>query len=156
MVRIYIVQHAEAKPKSEDPERHITEKGRTETVKIAKIAEKIIGKNKIATIIHSTKTRSKETAEILSKFLQPAKGLIEKENIEPTADPNIIAKELKDISEDVMIVGHLPHLSKLVSLLICENPEIEIVKFRYSCIICLEKEDSKWRIRWMLTPDTIP
>jgi len=155
MVFLFLVQHAEAKPKEEDPERRITEKGRKETEKVAKFFKEHIGIG-VSKIIHSTKTRARQTAEILAHYIKP-KDVIEEEGLEPLADPLIWVNKLRDIRENVMIVGHLPHLSKLLSILIVKDPEAEIVKFRYSSIVCLEQgEDEKWRILWIIRPDIIP
>ena len=38
-MKIYLVEHARAKQKEEDPERHITEEGRADTIKVGGIAE---------------------------------------------------------------------------------------------------------------------
>ena len=154
MVYLYLVQHAEAKRKEEDPERHITERGKEETEKIAQfLASKI--KGEIEKIIHSTKIRAKETAEIFAKYLEPPGGLHEEKDLEPLADPSIWADRIKALNESIMIVGHLPYLSKLASLLLVGSPEKEIISFRYSGVLCLERTDDVWGIKWYVTPDMI-
>lgn len=155
MPHIILTQHAEAKRKEEDPERNITERGREETERIAIFFKENIGIG-IDEIIHSTKLRAKQTAEILAKYIKPREGVFEGENLEPTADPSIWAEKLKSINKNIIIVGHLPHLSKLTSLLVVGNPEIGIVRFRYSNMVCLERgEDNKWSILWIIRPDII-
>jgi phosphohistidine phosphatase len=53
-----------------------------------------------------------------------------------------------------MFVGHLPFLDKLASLLICGNENVRAVLFRYSAIVSLDqKEDRRWAVRWILTPE---
>lgn len=59
------------------------------------------------------------------------------------------------LDHDLMIVGHLPHLSRLVSLLIIGNPDIKIVEFRYSGVLRLSKAEGNWVINWFITPDVI-
>jgi len=140
MVYILLVQHAEAKSKKEDPERRITERGREETIRVAKFFKENIGLQ-VDRIVHSTKTRAKQTAEILAQYLNPTKGVSQESDLEPTADPNIWSEKLRRTNENIMIVGHLPHLSRLLSILILGTPEIEIVKFRYSNIVCLERDE---------------
>ena len=155
MVYILLVQHAEAKSKKEDPERRITERGREETIRVAKFFKESIGLQ-VDRIVHSTKTRAKQTAEILAQYLNPTKGISQESDLEPTADPNIWSEKLRRIDENIMIVGHLPHLSRLLSILILGTPEIEIVKFRYSNIVCLERdEEGSWRILWIIRPDIL-
>jgi len=59
-------------------------------------------------------------------------------------------------TKDLMIVGHLPFLDKLASLLISGNENARIVLFRYSNIVCLDqKEDKGWAVRWILTPEMV-
>ncbi len=55
-----------------------------------------------------------------------------------------------------MIVGHLPFLEKLASLLLCGHEGAQIVLFRYGAIVHLDqKEDKTWAVRWILTPEMV-
>lgn len=152
-VLFYIVQHGEAKSKEEDPERHLTEKGKEETRKVAEYLSKKGIKPYL--IVHSGKTRAKETAEIFAEYLKPEKGVIEGKNLSPLDSPSYWAKELKKENLSLMLVGHLPHLSELVSLLTAHNSEIEIIKFRYSSCIALSRENGIFRIKWFIIPEII-
>jgi len=155
MVYVILTQHGEAKRKDEDPQRNLTDKGREETKRIAEYFVRNID-IKVDRIIHSTKLRAKQTAEILSSIIKPTNGVIEEANLEPTADPSIWATKLSNLNENIIIVGHLPHLSKLVSLLVVNDSEKEIVRFRYSNMVCLERNDEeRWRIMWIIRPDII-
>ncbi|ADC66329.1 putative phosphohistidine phosphatase, SixA [Ferroglobus placidus DSM 10642] len=146
-MRVYLVQHAEAKSEEEDPERRITEKGKAETEKVAEFLKK--AGVKVDVIFHSTKTRAKQTAQIFSEHL--AAKVEEKDNLEPSADPKIWAERIREETRDVMILGHLPHLSKLLKELV----GCEAVKFRYSGVLCLEREEETYKILWYVTPDII-
>ncbi len=150
-MRIYLVQHGKAYTKEEDPERRLTEEGVKETEKIAKYLYEVGVKPR--KIFHSGKKRAQMTAEILAKYLE-VEDVEETEGINPLDEPDIIIEKLKDIEYDVMIVGHLPHLSKLTSRLV--NTEDEIVKFRYSGVLSLRKTDEGYKIEWYITPDLIP
>lgn len=146
-MRVYLVQHAEAKSEEEDPERRITEKGRKETEKVAEFLKK--AGIKVDVIFHSTKTRAKQTAQIFSEYL--GVKVEEKDNLEPLADPKIWAERIREEKRNVMIVGHLPHLSKLLKELV----GCEAVKFRYSGVLCLEREEETLKVLWYVTPDII-
>ncbi len=149
----YLVQHGEAKSKEEHPERPLTEKGIEESKKVAHhLSEKGV---KPDVIIHSGKTRAKQTAEIYAEYLKPEKGVLQGDNLAPLDNPTIWADKLKKEDTSVMLVGHLPHLSKLLSLLLTENPEIEIAKFRYSCCIAISKEKVNFKIKWFFTPEIV-
>ncbi|MGQ4891030.1 MAG: phosphohistidine phosphatase SixA [Candidatus Njordarchaeia archaeon] len=154
-MKIYLVQHGKSKSKDEDPSRPLTDEGFKETERIANFAKKIMRLN-TKVLIHSPKLRAKQTAEILGKHLGPFEEVIETDEISPLSDPNLIASKIEKMDKDTIIVGHLPHLSKLTSLLTVGDPEKEIVQFRYSCILCLEYKEGEWLIRFFITPDTIP
>jgi phosphohistidine phosphatase len=63
-------------------------------------------------------------------------------------------ERLLEEAEDLMIVGHLPFLEKLTSLLLCGDEKTRLVLFRYGAIVCLvQKEDKKWAVLWILTPE---
>jgi len=144
------MQHGKAYPKEVDPDRKLTEEGIRETQAIARfLASKHV---KISKIFHSGKTRAQMTAEIIGEILN-VKDIYEAEGLSPLDDPNIWARKVGEFDEDIMIVGHLPHLSKLVAVLL--NVDREAVKIRYSGILCLLDEDGRWIIEWYVTPDLI-
>ena len=136
-----LIQHGEAKSESEDPNRSLTERGRTETLRVANKARKP-GVNPYK-ILHSEKLRARQTAEIMAEIMesgqtQAAPGLAPNDNVHQWAEH--ISKE----NQDMMIVGHLPFMDRLVSLLVCGNENAGVILFRYSAIICLEqKQGSK-------------
>ena len=52
-----------------------------------------------------------------------------------------------------MLVGHLPHVGKLASLLLCVGGGQSVVSFQTGGILSLEKgEGGTWSVRWMLVP----
>ncbi len=152
MTRAYLVQHGEAKRKEEDPQRPLTEKGRRDTEKIAEFLSRT--GVKINRIVHSGKLRAKQTAEIIASKLGVS-SIEEDPSLEPLADPEIWARKLGEIKEDIMLVGHLPHLSLLAGLLLAGSKDIQPVKFTYSGVICLEKTENAWKIAWMIIPDLL-
>lgn len=151
---LYLVQHAEAKREEEDPSRPLSDKGLQDIKKTASYTSKL--NLSIQQIFHSNKIRAKQTAEILSENLKPLGGVLETDGLAPMDHPVIWAERLKDIKDDIMLVGHLPHLAKLASLLLCGNPEKEIVSFKMAGIVCLKRDDEgRWSLRWMITPETV-
>jgi phosphohistidine phosphatase len=75
--------------------------------------------------------------------------------LSPNDDVTQFAGLLHSDQDSLMIVGHLPHLSRLVSLLVTGNPDTEIVKFRNAGIVCLTQKDGKWAIDWVMQPDLL-
>ena len=113
---LYLVQHAEAKKEEVDPSRSLSENGmrniQTTSLFFARQGLKV---NKI---FHSNKLRAKQTAEVLAEHLKPEQGLSEIDGLAPLDDPNIWLERLKGVPDDVILVGHLPHLARLASLLV--------------------------------------
>ncbi len=151
---IYLVQHAEAKREEEDPTRPLSEKGLQDITRVASYVSQI--DIKINKIFHSTKLRAKQTAEVLFENLRPLKGISEVDGLSPLDEPNIWAERLKDVPDDLFLVGHLPHLARLASLLLCGNADKNIVSFRMAGIVCLKRDDAgTWSLQWMLTPEVV-
>jgi phosphohistidine phosphatase len=153
-LRLYLVQHAEAKPQAEDPARPLSEKG---LVDIRRVANFIKAKGiKVSKIFHSGKLRAKQTAEALAEGISSAGGVEQAEGLAPLDDPGIWANRLKEEFEDLVLVGHLPHLSKLAGLLLAGDPERKVVEFRNGGVVCLERdEDGNWSVGWVLTPELL-
>ncbi len=154
MMLLYLVQHGEAKSKEEDPERPLSEKGRENIKKTASYGSKL---NITAhEIFHSTKLRAKQTAEVLNVQLKAAKGVSETDGLSPLDDPEIWAGRLKDKRGDTFLVGHLPHLEKLASLLLSGDADKNIVSFKMAGIVCLSRDETGgWSLQWMITPEII-
>jgi len=155
-VRVYLVQHAEALREEEDPSRPLSPKGLEDIRKVAKYAEKHLHIT-VGQILHSGKLRAKQTAEILAEHLRPPKGVEAAEGFEPSADPQVWGNRLSEAVENLMLVGHLPHLGKLAGLLLCGDEGRGAVAFKTGCILCLEKDERGcWSIQWLVTPEILP
>lgn len=151
-MKVYLVQHGIPKSEFEDSRRPLSDTGKKEVEEVAKILKK--SGIRVIKIFHSGKLRAKETAEILGKYLEPESGIVESEGLNPLDPPQIWADRLTGEKEPLMLVGHLPHLQKLCSLLIVGNPEKPILKFRQGGVVALEKtEKEEWIISWVLYPD---
>jgi phosphohistidine phosphatase len=151
---IYLVQHANAKSEEVDPARPLCEKGLAEITKVASYTSGLI--ININEIFHSPKLRAKQTAQILADYLKPLKGTAEADGLKPNDDPAIWAKRLKEMTDDIMLVGHLPHLGKLTSLLLCGDPDKNAVSFKMAGVVCLKRAANEaWSLQWMITPEIL-
>ncbi len=152
-MKLYLIQHGEAKSEAEDPERSLTERGEKEVLAVSKMAGGL--QIRPSKINHSGKLRVKQTAEIVASALkvhdslaQPVQGLNPNDDIHPWVEQ--ISKE----KEDLILVGHVPFLEKLTSSLLCGDENARLVLFRYGAIVRLDqKEDKRWAVRWILTPE---
>ena len=73
------------------------------------------------------------------------------EGLSPNDEVSLLSQNLD--ANDALYVGHLPHLERLASYLVSGNEDATIVKFQNSGVLCLEKEDSLYLIRWLLPPE---
>jgi phosphohistidine phosphatase SixA len=152
VVSVYLVQHGKAFDESVDPERRLTPDGIRESELVANY---LAGLGiSVPKIVHSGKTRAKQTAEIFAKHLGVANVEVA-DGLNPNDDPIIWAQRINELTSDLMIVGHLPHLSRLTSLLVMGNPNIRIVEFRYSSVLKLTRTNEGWVISWFITPGLV-
>jgi phosphohistidine phosphatase len=148
------MQHGEAVWEEHDPARPLTEKGRADTKRIVQYAVER-AEARVTRIIHSGKLRARQTAEIWGEYL-PAVRITEAEGLDPKARPELWSERLTHEKNDLLVVGHLPHLARLAALLLCGNDTGEPVKFQNAGVVCLDRtERGGWSIWWVLTPEIV-
>ena len=152
-MRLYLVQHGISKSKLEDPERPLTETGIQQTELIASYLKN--HKIKLDKIYHSEKRRAAQTAEIIAGKIDIKYGLVEDKDLNPLTKPEIWSEKIKTIDDDIMIIGHLPHLNNLTSLLLGYDENLQFIFFKNSGVICMDREDDSWSLKWLITPDLI-
>ncbi len=153
-MKLYLVQHGEAKSEKEDPERHLTDKGKNEVEKVANAAKRL--RPRPAFIFHSGKMRARQTAEIMASMLETLKAPEAASGLNPNDDVRIWFSKLLEYGEDLMIVGHLPFMEKFTSLVLCGDERAGVVRFSYGALICLERsEEGNWSLQWILAPELV-
>lgn len=110
-----------------DSERPLTPKGERRMRRIAKGIQ-VSG---IASdlILSSPYVRAKQTAEIVAQVLSTPEGVMVAETLTPEGNPRqLIAMLLTDHRErqDVLLVGHEPYLSRLLSTLLTGGPNLAV------------------------------
>ncbi len=151
---VYLVQHGQAVPEAQDPTRPLTEGGRKEVERVARHAGTL--GVRVSEIWHSGKLRALQTAEILKGELRPEPALREQRGMSPSDDPSLMIPRLEPAADPVMLVGHLPHLGRLASLLLIGDPSRGIIRFRNAGIVCLARGEGGWAVEWLLPPDLVP
>lgn len=148
MITLYFVQHGIALPKDVDEARPLSDIGEIETRNVAaKLKKKEIHINKI---FHSGKLRAIQTAEIFSEILGVSK-VSKLSGMSPKDDSKILIDQISD--DGIMYVGHLPNLQKVVSTLVTNDQNNEVLRFRNSAVVCIEMEANKSVLKWYLTPE---
>ena len=107
----------------------------------------------VSKILHSGKKRAQQTAEIFDRRLSPPDGMQARSGMNPLDDVRAFGQEIR-LDQQVMLVGHLPFLQRLIGMLLCGNPEQLVFKLQNSGIVCLDQvpEVKNPVIRWALMP----
>jgi phosphohistidine phosphatase len=149
---LYVAQHGKSLPASEDPKKGLSKDGQLETQRIAEVAAGY--QVHVSRILHSGKQRARQTAEIFEQYLTPEGGSEACDGMKPLDDVTLFTPTLP-LDQDVMLVGHLPFLERLIGLLVCDNPEKMVFKLQNSGIVCLDYLDESQLIviRWALMPN---
>jgi phosphohistidine phosphatase len=138
-LEIYLIQHAEAVSEKEDRARPLSDEGEVTMEKVAALAARL--KINPDFIYHSEKLRAKQTAEILARQLGLSDKLRERHGLGPLDPVAPVAQWLKEQPAkglaEIAIVGHLPFLDKLASLLINGKEESSVVSFQNGAIVKL-------------------
>jgi phosphohistidine phosphatase len=151
---LYLVQHAESKREEEDPARDLTEKGRLDIESVAHHLEKL--NVQVRQIFHSGKTRAQSTADVLARNLRPPAGVSQAPGLAPLDDPEIWAGRIAKMDEDILLVGHLPHLGRLAALLLSGDKQRSVINFQMGGVVRLRRmEAGQWAVDWMVVPEII-
>jgi phosphohistidine phosphatase len=154
-MRLYLVQHADAVPEQLDPKRPLSAAGRREVEAVARL---LAGTGTRAVrVAHSGKLRAQQTAELLATALAPGTvpevmpGLNPNDPVEPTV------RRIADWTSDVMLVGHLPFMAKLVAHLAAGDERKPVTAFVPGTVVCLQQDEAgDWVIAWMVRPELAP
>jgi phosphohistidine phosphatase len=114
-VRLYLVHHADAVGPDVDTRRPLSGNGHAHAERLAASAQ--ASGARPAAIWHSGKLRARQTAEPFWRACNPLAEFKMVRGLAPDDPPAIIRDVLAGESRDVMLVGHMPHLSELVRLL---------------------------------------
>jgi phosphohistidine phosphatase len=153
-MRLYLVQHGDALAKEVDPDRPLSERGRSDAVRMADLLTR--AGVRVARVAHSGKTRARETAEILAGAVAESGDAESRGGLDPMDPTEPVAEEAASWSRDTMLVGHLPFMGRLVSRLLSQGERPDAVAFRPGSVVCLERgADGLWTIAWMIRPELL-
>jgi len=152
-MKIYLVRHGQSNSADIDPEKNLSDTGKREIIKLAE-SIKHLGIN-VDEIWHSDKARACQTAEILAAAVKSSKGLIEKSGLKPNDDVKPVAEEIKTYDADLMLVGHLPFMAKLTSLLLTGNENRCAFEFDAGGLACFDYDKGAFCLNWFIHPGLI-
>ncbi len=152
-MKIYLVRHGEAVSPQIDPEIPLSPQGREDIEKIARL----LGENSFpfSHVLYSEKLRARQTAEIFTEFISPGTPMEEHFQLNPNDPIQEILARIDAEETDMMIVGHLPFLEKLVGYLVTGHEEEKLINFQTGTIACLESSEGSWVINWVIGIDQV-
>jgi len=148
---LFSAPHGKSQPKDMDPAQGLSPAGIEEVERVAASARE--GGLRVGRILHSTKKRARQTAEIFAAALVPAGGMQEQQGLKPLDDPAAFAATIAK-TDDLLVVGHLPFMEKLVAYLVTGTMEPAVLKFINAGIACLDRDPAagRWFIKWTIVP----
>jgi phosphohistidine phosphatase len=151
---LYLVQHGKSLPKEQDPERGLSREGVSEVEQVA--ANAVRQNFQVSHIVQSGKKRALQTAEIFAKALKPIQGVSESDGLAPLDDVSLFAAAVNP-ADNLMAVGHLPFMERLVSYLITGSIDKPVIKFQNGGIVCLDVDPASDSlvITWTLFPTNL-
>ncbi len=139
-----------------DDERPLTPEGIRKTVRQVQGLNTL--KLSLDVILTSPLVRAAETAKIVHQGLDRPGQLVTSDTLKPTGDPGRLIEKLAmnyTTSSKVMIVGHEPYLSSLVSVLVTGDPE-PAIRLKKGSLCKLRMFAARYGrcgwIEWSLTP----
>jgi phosphohistidine phosphatase len=150
-MELYLVRHGQAAARDGEASRSLTDHGAEVVRQVAAFAAR--AGVRVDEVRHSGKLRARQTAEILAEALAPPRGVNAATGLDPDDDVQNMAESLQQESGSLMLVGHLPFLSKLAGLLVTGDPENPIVVFHTASIARLARDNGSWTVDWAVTKD---
>lgn len=133
-----------------DPERRLTEKG------VRRTRQAALGLGALQVRPHRIYTspylRAHETAEIATEALGVARSVVSSQDaLLPDRDPAEILEILRGhTDEEVMVVGHAPHLDDLISRCLGQDRIVARLKKAGAALLAFDSPDSPAELRWLL------
>jgi phosphohistidine phosphatase len=145
---VYLVHHGDAVGPDVDPMRPLSEAGQAAVQRAAADAARRGARPDV--IWHSGKLRARQTAEAFRKACNPLAQFSAERGLQPGDSPHWIRDQLLGESGEVMLVGHMPNLARLLGLLLEGDPEAT-VEFPLHGVLALESEGGRWREKWRIS-----
>lgn len=156
-MELYLMRHGIAEEVSEsgrDRDRVLTDQGRQRSEKSGKALRKL-GLD-FDTIFASGYPRAWATAEIIAEELECSERLVEMGELEAESSAGSVVAALRRVRKgksSVLLVGHEPILSQLISLLVAGTTSLSITmkKGGLCKLTCVRPEPGGCRLDWLVT-----
>jgi len=154
-MKVYLVHHADALSAEQDPQRHISPKGRDQSDRLG-TRLRALGVAPVR-ILHSDKQWTIDTAERIAAKLgaQTAKTAYPINTGDPVAP---FMAEIAGAGGDMMMCGHVDYLLRSASQLVCGDETRKVFEFKpgNGTVVCLEGGGNHWAITYAWRQDHAP
>lgn len=157
-MQLYCVRHGHAQSTSDEAASEwgpgLSEAGRLEVSKMATfLAENHVV---VSHLMHSELSRAQQTAEILAETVTKAPVMESSAWLTENGPIYSLVDQIQGWADDTMLVGHMPAMSELVSLLVTGQPQTPLLRLPPATVVCLQNDEQRrWVINWVLRPDMI-
>ncbi len=147
---LYVLQHGEAVTEEIQPERPLSEQG-IRDIRILALHMQNMGVQ-LGNIFHSGKLRAQQSAELIAETISPEIQPVQTAGLNPNDDPMEIVEDIEQMDENILLVSHMPFVSRLCSTLLTGSAEAGFASMP-GTLFCLKKADDRWQLAYMLRPD---
>lgn len=156
-MKLYLVQHADAKSKDVDETRPLSDKGQTDAQNMAAFLK---GANiTVDEIVHSGKLRAEQTAEALAAGVWQGKMPSKLDGIKPNDSTDHLCNTVMAAGGDLMVVGHMPFVARAASRCLTGSESAILMRFEPGAVACFERQDEggeyHWSLEWFVKPSML-
>jgi phosphohistidine phosphatase len=145
---IVLVHHGDALGPEADPMRPLSGPGRTASARLA-VAAAARGVRPDV-VWHSGKLRARQTAELFWRACNPLAAFTAARGLQPADPPRWMRDHLAEDRQAILLVGHMPHLTRLLRVLVGEPPDSGATDFPLHGCVALERTGEVWKELWRL------
>jgi phosphohistidine phosphatase len=147
---LYLVHHGDAVGADVNPMRPLSDRGR---IQVDTLAQEAAARGAHPEVIwHSGKLRARQTAEAYLRHCNPLAAFSATRGLQPSDPTNWIVDTVAGDTRQVMLVGHFPHLPRLLGRLISGNAEAGPAEFPLNGVVALEEMGGRWVEKWRVGP----
>jgi phosphohistidine phosphatase len=148
-LHLFLVHHGDAVGPDVDPRRPLSSNGREAVERAAEDAATRGARP--AVVWHSGKLRARQTAEAFWRACNALAEFSATRDLQPDDSPGWMRDRLRDEPRDILIAGHLPHLPRLLALLLSGADEGP-ASFPLHGVVALETTDdgATWHEAWRI------
>jgi phosphohistidine phosphatase len=138
---LLLVHHADAVGPGVDPQRPLSSLGLAQADRLAARAkaEQFLP----ASIWHSGKLRARQTGEAFLRICNPFAAFRMVRGLRPDDPTEIVRDALPGETQDLLVVGHMPHIAALLQQLVPDAAQ-----FPVHGMVMLASDDGVWSELW--------